>query len=135
MRYILPNLHQFSPIVSTFINLSSKLSFNFSPKVLSLAYKVETVSNRPRTSRVSETFGKTLLLQDFFCTCNRKDETLGKSDSSSRIARMPRGFSNMVMQDWRSIPKSTISQSIPSFTYSSCSSTNLRRWKISQNTI
>ncbi len=27
---------------------------------------------------------------------------------------LPRGFSNMVMQDCKSIPKSTISQSIPS---------------------
>ena len=62
--------------------------------------------------------------------CSRKRKrvgTLGKRDSSSRMARMPRGFSNMVMQDWRSIPKSTISQSIPSFKYSSCSSTNLSR--------
>ena len=45
-----------------------------------------------------------------------KDKTFGKRDSSSSIARMPRGFSNMVMQDWRSIPKLRI--------------TMFERWKI-----
>merc|ERR1719234_1738883 len=35
------------------------------------------------------------------------------------------GFSNMMMAAARSIPKSTISQSIPSLTYSSCSTTNM----------
>merc|ERR1719351_123908 len=31
------------------------------------------------------------------------------------------GFSNMMMAACKSIPKSTMTQSIPSFTYSSCS--------------
>merc|ERR1711892_383638 len=35
------------------------------------------------------------------------------------------GFSNMMMAAAKSIPKSTISQSIPSLTYSSCSTTNI----------
>merc|ERR1719251_720872 len=35
------------------------------------------------------------------------------------------GFSNMMMAAARSMPKSTISQSIPSLTYSSCSTTNM----------
>merc|ERR1719422_2380745 len=35
------------------------------------------------------------------------------------------GFSNMIIAAARSIPKSTITQSIPSFTYSSCSTTNM----------
>merc|ERR1719270_1197884 len=35
------------------------------------------------------------------------------------------GFSNMMMAAWRSIPKSTITQSMPSLTYSSCSTTNM----------
>merc|ERR1719370_2507462 len=35
------------------------------------------------------------------------------------------GFSNMMMAAARSIPKSTISQSMPSLTYSSCSTTNM----------
>jgi hypothetical protein len=33
----------------------------------------------------------------------------------SIVDELPRGFSNMVMQDCKSIPKSTISQSIPSY--------------------
>merc|ERR1719511_84302 len=35
------------------------------------------------------------------------------------------GFSNMMMAAAKSMPKSTISQSIPSLTYSSCSTTNM----------
>merc|ERR550539_1820575 len=35
------------------------------------------------------------------------------------------GFSNMMIAAAKSIPKSTISQSMPSFTYSSCSTTNM----------
>merc|ERR1719292_80714 len=35
------------------------------------------------------------------------------------------GFSNMMMAAAKSIPKSTMTQSIPSFTYSSCSTTNM----------
>merc|ERR1719317_1566779 len=35
------------------------------------------------------------------------------------------GFSNIMMAAAKSIPKSTISQSIPSLTYSSCSTTNM----------
>merc|ERR1711892_1388781 len=35
------------------------------------------------------------------------------------------GFSNMIMAAAKSIPKSTISQSMPSLTYSSCSTTNM----------
>merc|ERR1712209_12269 len=37
------------------------------------------------------------------------------------------GFSNMMMAAAKSMPKSTISQSIPSLTYSSCSTTNICR--------
>merc|ERR1719285_310738 len=35
------------------------------------------------------------------------------------------GFSNMMMAAAKSIPKSTMTQSMPSFTYSSCSTTNM----------
>merc|ERR1712168_1073922 len=35
------------------------------------------------------------------------------------------GFSNMMMAAAKSMPKSTMTQSIPSFTYSSCSTTNM----------
>merc|ERR1719394_1564955 len=35
------------------------------------------------------------------------------------------GFSNMMMAACKSIPKSTMTQSIPSLTYSSCSTTNM----------
>merc|ERR1712051_342711 len=35
------------------------------------------------------------------------------------------GFSNMMIQAARSMPKSTMTQSIPSLTYSSCSTTNM----------
>merc|ERR1719430_471978 len=35
------------------------------------------------------------------------------------------GFSNMMMAAAKSIPKSTMTQSIPSLTYSSCSTTNM----------
>merc|ERR1711899_38194 len=35
------------------------------------------------------------------------------------------GFSNMMMAAAKSMPKSTISQSMPSLTYSSCSTTNM----------
>merc|ERR1712061_268122 len=48
---------------------------------------------------------------------------LGKRDSSSRMAQIPMGFSNMMIQAAKSIPKSTMAQSIPSLTSSSCSTT------------
>ena len=50
---------------------------------------------------------------------------LGKSDSSSRMAQIPSGFSNIMIVAAKSIPKSTIAQSMPSATYSSCSTTNM----------
>ena len=107
-----------------------RLAFSLSSNVLSVACKVKLV----RVFIVNVQMRKVQM------------RTLGKRDSSSRIARIPSGFSNMVMQDCRSIPKSTskqsilktfltifslhtISQSIPSFRYSSCSSTNLLRKK------
>ena len=62
---------------------------------------------------------------DFSFSSRVLSVALGNSDSSSRIAHTPIGFSHMLMQAARSIPKSTICQSIPSLTYSSCSITNL----------
>merc|ERR1711884_878759 len=40
------------------------------------------------------------------------------------------GFSNMMMAAAKSMPKSTITQSMPSLTYSSCSTTNLMFQKL-----
>merc|ERR1719361_1401446 len=49
----------------------------------------------------------------------------GNMVSSSRMAIRPMGFSIQLMVASRSMPKSTISHSMPSLTYSSCSSTNM----------
>merc|ERR1719394_1745898 len=52
-------------------------------------------------------------------------EALGNIVSSSRMARRPIGFSMSWMVASKSMPKSTISHSMPSLTYSSCSNTNM----------
>jgi len=52
-------------------------------------------------------------------------EAFGNNVSSSRIARRPIGFSMSWIVASRSMPKSTISHSMPSRTYSSCSRTNI----------